>query len=584
MSFVDRRYPDIVRDLLTNLTQGVSSELHRVAYNPDERPLQVPDIVLSRRPVKRVSVVEGFIAGAAPSDPPVPFTFSLNDYELVSSPADPEDLSTLRFLPFGKKPAPDTDVRVNYYPRTTDPAPITDLNVGSVARTLLEAFAKEQAMLYAQLNLAYDSAFVETATGSSLDRVVALLGYKRFRAGRPVGTVLFTRRAGAVGEITIPAGTPITDSADKVRYETVESRLMRAGETTAEVAVRGASENAPPVDAKALTVIQRAIAGLDTVVNERPTSRATEDESDIELRARARDALMASNKGTVGALRNGLLQLPEVRDVKVIEMPNGVAGEVAIHVSLAPGVAAPGDDLPPAVLDRIEELRPAGIRVIRAKAAGTDLTAKVQLTLAGSQLPQAEISALQNQVKKTLVAEIAKRGVGDKIRIKPLVAAVLQDDRVVDADIALAEKNGVAPGASADFEPAPGAAVQLDSADIAFEPPAFDQPLPAGQTLAVDVNAKIAVLLQSGVSAEQARALLTTKLKSAFASVPADTSVDVDFLLNALRDDANYSLDPMKLQVTLSSAQQFARITQGSGAFRVLATHRFEVKSVEVSA
>ena len=78
------------------------------------------------------------------------------------------------------------DLRVNYYPRTTAPAPITDLSVGSVVRTLLETFAKEQAILYAQLNLAYDFAFVETATGSSLYRAVALLGYQRFRAGRPV--------------------------------------------------------------------------------------------------------------------------------------------------------------------------------------------------------------------------------------------------------------------------------------------------------------------------------------------------------------------------------------------------------------
>jgi hypothetical protein len=208
----------------------------------------------------------------------------------------------------------------------------------------------------------------------------------------------------------------------------------------------------------------------------------------------------------------------------------------------------------------------------------------VQLTLAGSQLSQAAISALQDQVKKTLVAEIAKRGVGEKIRIKPLVAAVLKDDRIVDANIALAQKNDGAAGANADFEPAQNAAVQLDPANVTFEPPHFDQPLPAGQTVAVDVSAKITVLLQSGVSAEQARALLTTKLKTAFASVPADTSIDVDFLLNALRDDANYSIDPMKLQVTLTSAQQFVQITQGSASLRVLATHRFEVKNVEVNA
>jgi Baseplate J-like protein len=581
VTFVDRKYPDLVRDVLTNLTQGVAGELHRVSYDPNAHPIQIPDVVLSRRPVKRVSVVEGLVAGAAPDDPPVPYTFGLNDYELVPDANDTDSLSTIRFLPFGRKPAPDTDLRVNYYPRTTAPAPITDLSVGSVVRTLLETFAKEQAILYAQLNLAYDSAFVETATGSSLDRVVALLGYQRFRAGRPVGTVTFSRRAGAVGEITIPAGTPVTDAADKVRYETAESRLMRAGETAAEIAVRGSTDNTPPVDANALTVIQRAIAGLDAVTNERPTARATSDESDAELRARTRDALISSNKGTLGALRNGLLQLPEVRDVKIIEMPNGVPGEVMLNVSLAQNVTTQGDELPDAVKACIEDLRPAGIRIVGGKAGTVDLAAKVQLTLAGSQLAKAEVSKVQDQVRKTLVGEVARRGVGDRVRIKPMVAAVLKDERIVDADILLAIK-GSAP-AGTDLDPPAGAAVQLDAANISFNPETFDQPLPAGQTVPLDISAKVGALLQGTVTATQAQSLLTAKLKSAFGSVAADTSVDINFLLNALRDDANYTLDPMKLQVTLTSPQQFVQIMQGSGVFRVLAAYRFNVRDVEVS-
>lgn len=589
MTFVDRQYPDIVIDLLTNLTRGVSGEIHRVTYDPNERPLQVPDIVLKRRPVKRVSIVQGFVAGATPTDQPLPFTFGLNDYELVPNPTDPEDVSTIRFLRFGKKPAPDTDVVLNYYPRTTEPTPITDLNAGSVARTLMEAAAKEMAILYAQLNLAYDSAFLETATGSSLDRVVALLGYRRFRAGSPVGTVAFARRAGALGEITIPAGTPITDASDKVRYETVETRLMRAGETNAEIAVRGSTENTPPVEPNTLTVIQRAIAGLDSVNNERPTSRATEDEGDVELRARAREALASSDKGTVGALRNGLLQLPEVRDVEIQEMPNGVPGEVAIKVSLAQDAGAQGEELPKTVQARIEELRPAGIRVIGRKAGASELVARVQLTLAGSQIAQADLTTLRQKVKDTLTGEIGKRGVSQKVRVKPLVAALLKDERIVDAAITIGEKGAPTPSAGVDFDPPQGAAVQLDSGNITFDVETFDQPLPAGSTISVEVNANVVLVLDTAVTPDQAdiliaraKPLITNKLKSFFSTVSADTSIDNNVLLNALRDDANYALDPLKLTVTLKAAQQFAQITQGSASFRVLAAHRFDVKTVEV--
>jgi hypothetical protein len=229
MSFVNRTYPSLVRDLLTTLTQGVTGETHRIDYEPDAQPVTVPDVVLQRRPVARVSSVEGFIAAAQPDDPPEPYAFTLNDYELVADGRDPTALSTIRFLPFGRKPAPNTTIRVNYYPRTTEPVPVNDVAAGSVVRTLIEVLSKELAVVYQQLNLAYDSAFLETATGLSLDRVVALLGYRRFLAGRAVGKAVFTRRSGATGEIVIPASTPITDTADKVRYETVETRVMLAG-------------------------------------------------------------------------------------------------------------------------------------------------------------------------------------------------------------------------------------------------------------------------------------------------------------------------------------------------------------------
>jgi uncharacterized phage protein gp47/JayE len=579
VSFVDRAFPDIVRDVLTNLTQGVSREAHSVRYDPLARPVQVPDIVLRRRPVRRVSVVEGFVE-PAPGAEPVPYRFTLNDYELVPN-QDPDDLSRIHFLPFGRKPASETDVVVNYFPRTTDPTPITDVNVGSVARTLLEAVSRELALLYAQLNLAYDSAFVETATGSSLDRVVALLGYQRFRAGRPVGTVTFTRRAGSIGNITIPAGTPITDAADRVRYDTVETRAMLAGETTAQVAVRGAADATSPVEPGVLTVIQRAIAGLETVTNERATTRASDDESDAQLRARARDALLASNKGTVGAIEHGLLQLPDVRGVKIVEMPNGVPGEISVAISLVRPSAAPG--LPRAVQARLEELRPAGIRVISSAAATVALQASVQLTLAGSHLAPAEIAQVHDGARATLVAEVARKGVGEKVRTRPLVAAILRDERVVDAVVTLGVAGAAPAGPGEDLQPDPGAAVVLAAGDVSFAAEAFDQPLAAGETIPVEVRAVIVASLLPGVPLEQATSQIQGRLRAFFEALTPGSAVDTAALLTALRADTRYALDPLRLGVTLTSADQFAQIVQGGPAFQVRPGQVFTIAAVEVT-
>jgi len=580
MTLVDRSYPDIVRDVLTNLTQGVAGEVHRVDYDPLSRPVVVPTIELLRRPVRRVSLVAGLVAQPG-RDEPVPVTFSLNDYELLPDAADATDLHTIRFLPGGRRPAPGTDVRVNYYPRTTDPTPLTDVSVGSVTRTLVEAISKELALAYEQLNLAYDAGYLESATGGSLDRVVALLGYTRYRAGRPVGSVRFGRRAGSVGDVSIPAGTPVTDQADTVRYLTVESRTMLAGESTAEVRVRGAADDTPVVGPGVLTVIQRAIAGLDTVTNERPTGTAFADESDDELRARARVALLASNKGTLGALEHGLLQMPDVRAVTVVEMPNGVPGEVRLDLSLT----EPGSAIPASVRARIDELRPAGIQVVPALAASADLAVHIGLVLAGSHLAPAETQQVRHRATAAVTEVVGRVGVGQPVRTGPLTAAILADNRVVDATVSLGRKGSAPAAAGVDFSPQPGEAVRLAAADVSFAAETFERAsATSGDQVLVRVVASVAAQPVAGASLDAVRAQITARLAGYVSGLAAGATVTVAGLLPVLRDDANYQIDPLRLRVTFHSDEQFVEVAQGGPAFTVRVGHTFELDPVEVLA
>jgi hypothetical protein len=584
VTFVDRAYEDVVRDVLTNLTQGVSGEVHRIpVYDPKARPAVVPDVALSRRPVRRVSRVAGVLAPDSPDGDPIPYEFSLNDYELVSSTDDPDDLSTIRFLPFGKKPAPDSDLVVNYYPRNVNPAPVTDANVGSVVRTIVEAMSKELAVVYQQLNRAYDSAYVSSAEGSSLDRVVALLGMQRFKAGRPVGTVRFSRRAGSVGTISIPPGTPVTDAADKIRYETTEAHTMLAGESTAEIRVRGSSDSTPVVAENTLTVVQRAIAGIDTATNPSPTATAAADESDDELRARARGALTASNKGTIGALTNGLLQLPDVRAVSVTEFPHGVPGELQLAISL---VDPARTTLPPAVLARIEELRPAGVRITQDTAAKVSLSVRVALVLAGSHLASSEVEQLHGQARSKLVGLVGKSGVGSKIRTGPLVSALLADERIVDATIRLGSKDGAPGDPGADFQPDPGTTVELAADDVVFEQDVFDQPLAAGAgaEVPVDVQATVPLTPLNGADLSALQAGLRQKLTSYFGALAPGATVDAASILSTLRNDASYTIAPLGLHVTLTADSQFVQVAQGGPAFTVKPGQVFTVSSVSAPA
>jgi hypothetical protein len=575
MSFVDRSYPDLVRDILTTLTAGVAGEVHRVVASTDGT---TADIVLNRRPVARVSQVIAFVADADGN--PVRTILGLDDVDLAPlDPADPDDQSVLRFPRSARhKPMPDTDLTVNYYPRTVDPSPIDDVTVGSVARTLVEAIAREIGVAYAQLNLAYDNAYLETATGSSLDRVVALLGYRRYIAGRPIGTVRFSRRVGSPGEVTIPAGTPVADTKDTVRYETTESRTMLAGESTAEVRVRGATAGTPVVQAGVLTVVQRAIAGLDTVTNEAPTTTSTSDETDVELRARARVALLTAAKGTVPALTNGLLALPQVRAVNVEERPDDVPGDVRVSLSLND---APVDgSIPQEVLDAIEDLRPAGIRILLQKAGELAVGASVRLVLAGSSLPSADREQLHQAARRTLVDKVATVQVGQRIRTGALQAALVDGDRVLDASVTLAPLGSTGtPGA--DLIPATGQSVRLAPVDVTFEPDAFDTPPTGPATVPVGVRATVRAAAP-GVDLSALRTGVTAKLTSFVGALTPGTVVTPAALLAAVRDDAQYALDPLGLVVTFSSGDQFVQVASGGQTFTVVAGQRFTVSSVEV--
>ena len=83
---------------------------------------------------------------------------------------------------------------------------LTDFEEGSVVRSLYESFAYEMAVLYEQLDLIYQSGFIDTAEDANMDRVVAVLGIKRNEPDFATGVVTFERDKGLNEELIIPIG------------------------------------------------------------------------------------------------------------------------------------------------------------------------------------------------------------------------------------------------------------------------------------------------------------------------------------------------------------------------------------------
>lgn len=569
MTFTPRTYPEIVRDLLTTLTGGTVGETVVVPAG------DVVELRLLRdRPIRRVSHLEGVVAVTRSTADgqevvEVPYRFTDADYELVASGAAGEELDAIRFRPTGRRPPVGSTVTVNYYPTRTRPVPVTDVNVGSVVRTLLESVGRELAVVEQQLGHVYDSAFLDTAEGTSLDRVVALVGVARRPAGVATVQVRFERAAGSTGRVTVPVGTVVSDAGGN-RYATAAPLVLEPGEPSRQVLAAAVSARTAAVPAGAIDRIEVLLAGVGRVGNDAPAVPAAAPESDEDLRNRARGALAVAARGTVDALRYGVLSVPGVKAVSVTEFPNGVPGEIALTVAYA----NPADDaVAREVADRMEELRPAGIRVVPVAATETAVRVTATLTLAGAGVAPAELAALEAGVEERVLGLLGNLPPGATVRQGPLVLAALADPRIVDAAFQLQTDAGSGPGLTA-----PPDALLRPERPFTFQVSA--EAGAAGGEVAVDVH--LPVRLLAGVSAAAATAALTAATTSWAQGLRPGESITVDGLLAAVRDDTRYQLLRAETAVTVEAAGRFLQLSDGVGSHPLAAADRVRLRGTVV--
>src|SRR5439155_21367623 len=108
----------------------------------------------------------------------------------------------------------------------------------------------------------YQSAFLETASGTALDHVVALLSLVRKDAKFASGEVLFKRSSPAAGDIAIPAGTLVSTDQGQ-NFETSDKRTLRRGQLSVTVPIRAQVEGPPgKVESGLIKNINRPIFGI----------------------------------------------------------------------------------------------------------------------------------------------------------------------------------------------------------------------------------------------------------------------------------------------------------------------------------
>ncbi len=569
MSFIPRTYEEIARDLLTTLTGGTVREILTVSFD-GEGNIKLDK--LKNRPVRRVSFVEEIreiTVGAEKRQKRIRYTSA--DFELVSSNEEGVK-DSIRFRDARNRPAIGATLVVNYYPVQTDPVPVNDLNVGSVIRTLMETFSRELALTELNLEFVYKSAFLETAEGSSLDRVVALVGVKRLPAGHPVVKVQFKRRPETPGRITVPVSTALTDSAGN-RYLTLSTLVLEPNETTREVLAGGEGPGTKTVAVGELNRLELLIAGISEVSNPQPARQLSAPETDDELRQRARGAMHGVIRATLNALHFGLLSIPGVKNVTITEFPNEVAGELRVEVAY-------NEDTPEVraqVNQKIRELKPAGIRVIQSDAGKRTLKVQVELTLAGTGLPESEIVPLKKQIEDKISKHLTDIPPGGTVRRAQLSTLVLEDKRLVDVRVLLI--------------PAGQSAVEnltLNSGEVIEVLKPFEFPLIAPEQLPgpvarkAKVGAFLPLHLVVGITEADVETALNLALTSFLSTRRIDAPLTVDAMVAATRDDTRYALIRDEALLTVEVGDTFLQLSDGLGEYRLVENETLEKDQVNI--
>ena len=340
VSLIHRPFGDLVDDILTSVVGGVVNEPIRFDIKVFSYPLA--------EPAAAVRGITGSAGGA-------PRTFLLEIDFIFSSATN-----VVTWLDDGTKPDDASTFFVDYF-RVDSRSPISDINVGSVTRTLSEAIGREIATVYEQINLAYLSAFIDTATGKSL----GLRGVDPRRGAQDRGV---RRRAGDVlpqprreRQHHHPGGDP-ADHRDRrggVHQHAAADAAARPGaDRRAGAGGRGFAGDAGLVPAGAISEMAQPVAGVERVSNLDPTIRAAADETDDELRLRAKAALRALGKATLAAL-DQVIREGRGTPVEFFD-PNSPPGRQSAPGTVTVVVDAEPERLP-SLLAAVHDTRAAGV-------------------------------------------------------------------------------------------------------------------------------------------------------------------------------------------------------------------------------
>ena len=184
----------------------------------------------------------------------------------------------------------------------------------SMIGKMLRVNAKKISDLWEDVEGSYFTAFIDTCKGLALDRIVVQLGLERGKVEPSTGKIKITGTAG----YTVPLGFTIA-TEDDVQYITVEDCVLDengTGEAEITCIESGVKGNCVKGD---ITVIVNPDENVTSVTNETALTNGVEEESDYQLRERARNSIGSRASSTINSIKGGLLSINGVIAVAIYE-------------------------------------------------------------------------------------------------------------------------------------------------------------------------------------------------------------------------------------------------------------------------
>lgn len=302
---------------------------------------------------------------------------------------------------------------------------ITNTIPGSVIRTIIESLLAEVDIQNYTIDQIYKAMNIDTATGKDLDAIVAILGVIRKPATYAEGTVVFGRSDVYVSDIAIQYAQMVSTKQNNNTNGSIlefivtdDDARLPAGELQTTVNIRAIEPGSIYLPVNTITVMNTPIIGIEYVTNDIEFYGGTDQETDDELRYRAKQALAGLGKGTSTALRSALIDLTGVIDAIVLDMNRGVgtADIIMITSEIPPTTALQNE-----INDVIDITKAAGIDidVIYPTIVAQNVIVTITNTT-GASLTQDAI----NNAGKAIIEYCGSLSVGDTLIISQLERAI----------------------------------------------------------------------------------------------------------------------------------------------------------------